>query len=265
MMRKSGSGVLSGCIVSLVAVAMLAQPGHADDQGVRVRYREGSVAGYVVLRNEKGAILASGEFSQVPRGDRIKSRLVLYFRDGSLDDEISVYSQKSTFHLISDHHVQRGPTFPDPVDVNIDMPSQMVSVRDLSNGGQTVKTEHMELPADLANGLLFNLIKNLQTNAPKVEVSYLSFSSRPRLVKLAIAMGKEGQFTIAARPFKAVEWDIKPELGGLAGVVAPMIGKQPPDLHVWITKDAVPAIVRVDAALYNGGPVWSIQLASPVW
>ena len=114
MMRTSGPGVLSGCIVSLVAVAMLAHPGHAEDQGVKIRYREGSVAGFVVLRNEKGAILASGEFSQVPRGDRIKSRLVLHFRDGSLDDEISVYSQKSTFHLITDHHVQRGPSVSRP-------------------------------------------------------------------------------------------------------------------------------------------------------
>jgi hypothetical protein len=265
MMRTSGPGVLSGCIVSLVAVAMLARPGYAEDQGVRIRYREGLVAGFVVLRNEKGAILASGEFSQVPHGDRIKSRLVLYFRDGSLDDEISVYSQKSTFHLITDHHIQKGPAFPDPIDVTIDTRSQMVSVRHFSKGDQTVKTEHLDLPADLANGLLFNLIKNLQPNAPKVEVSYLSLSPKPRLVKLAIAMEKEGQFTIASRPMKAVEWDVKPELGGLAGVVAPMIGKQPPDLHVWITKDGVPAIVRVDAALYTGGPVWSIQLASPVW
>lgn len=265
MMRKSGSCVLSGCIVSLVAVAMLVQPGYAEDQGVRVRHREGSVAGFVVLRNEKGAILASGEFSQIPHGDTIKSRLVLFFRDGSLDDEISVYSQKSTFHLITDHHVQRGPAFPDPMDVTIDMRSQMVSVRTISEGNETVKAEHVDLPADLANGLLFNLIKNLQTGTPKVVVSYLSPSPKPRLVKLAIAMEKEGQFMIASRTLKAVEWDVKPELGGLAGVVAPMIGKQPPDLHVWITKDGVPTIVRVDAALYNGGPVWSIQLASPVW
>jgi hypothetical protein len=265
MKRTYVPGVLSGCIVSLVAAAMLVQASYAEDQGVRVRYREGSVAGFVVLRNEKGAILASGEFSQVPRGDSIKSRLVFYFRDGSLDDEITVYSQKSTFHLITDHHVQKGRAFPDPIDMTIDTRSQMVSVRAISNGNQEVKAEHVDLPLDLANGLLFNLIKNLKTNAPKVEVSYLSLSAKPRLVKLAIAMEKEGQFTIASRLMKAVEWDVKPELGGLAGVVAPMIGKQPPDLHVWISKDGVPAIVRVDAALYNGGPVWSIQLASPEW
>jgi hypothetical protein len=44
-----------------------------------------------------------------------------------------------------------------------------------------------------------------------------------------------------------------------------MVGKQPPDLHVWIAEGGVPTIVRVDAALYNGGPIWSIQLAGPVW
>jgi hypothetical protein len=34
---------------------------------------------------------------------------------------------------------------------------------------------------------------------------------------------------------------------------------------VWIAEGEVPAIVRVDAALYTGGPVWSIRLASPAW
>ncbi len=51
----------------------------------------------------------------------------------------------------------------------------------------------------------------------------------------------------------------------ITGIVAPMIGKQPPDAHVWVAENGVPRIVRVDTALYVGGPVWSIQLASPVW
>jgi hypothetical protein len=32
-----------------------------------------------------------------------------------------------------------------------------------------------------------------------------------------------------------------------------------------VTESKVPAVVRIDSALYTGGPVWSIQLASPVW
>jgi hypothetical protein len=48
-------------------------------------------------------------------------------------------------------------------------------------------------------------------------------------------------------------------------VVAPIVGKQPPDMHVWVAEDGLPTILRIDAALYSGGPVWSIQLANPVW
>jgi hypothetical protein len=263
-MRRA-SGPFRGGIVSLFALAMLLQAGHAEDSTVNVRYREGVARGFLVVRSETGAVLASGEFSQIPRGDAVKLRLVFHFRDGSLDDDTAVYAQKSTFHLITDRHIQKGPSFPEPLDITIDTRSQQVGIRDLSKGGEAEKTEHVDLPPNLANGLLFNLIKNLPKDSPRIEVPFLALSTKPRMVKLAIAMEKEEQFTIAGRPSKAVEWDIKPELGGLTGLVAPVIGKQPPDSHVWIMEGGVPTILRVDSALYNGGPVWSIQLASPVW
>ncbi len=263
-MTKVG-GTFRGGIISLFALAALLPTGYAQDSMVRVRYHEGTARGFLVLRSETGAILASGEFSQVPRGDTVKVRVVFHFRDGSLDDETALYAQKSTFRLITDRHIQRGPSFPEPLDMTIDARSQLVSTRGLSQGGAAVKSEHVDLPLSLANGLLFNLIKNLPKDSPRILVSYLAPSTKPRLVKLAIAMEKEQQFTIAGRPCKAVEWDVKPELGGLTGLVAPIIGRQPPDLHVWIIEGGVPTIVRVDAALYTGGPVWSIQLASPVW
>ncbi len=58
---------------------------------------------------------------------------------------------------------------------------------------------------------------------------------------------------------------VKVELGGIAGVVALVVGKQPPDSHVWILGGEAPAFVRSEAPLYSGGPVWRIELASPVW
>jgi hypothetical protein len=259
MARVSGQGFVGTCILMLVTVAV------ASGQGVKVRARDGSARGFLVLRSETGAVLASGEFSQIPQGDRVKVRLVFHFKDGSLDEETTVYSQNSTFHLISDRLVQRGRIFPEPFEMTIDAGSQTVSMRALSKPDQDAKTEHMDIPPDLSNGLLFNLIKNLQSNGPEVKVSYLAPSSKPRMVKLAIAMEKESQFTVAARHIKAAVWCVKAELGGLTGIVAPMIGKQPPDTHVWIAEGGVPTIVRVDTALYVGGPVWSIQLASPVW
>jgi hypothetical protein len=259
MARVSGQGFVGACILILVAVAV------ANGQEVKVRARDGSARGFLVLRSETGAILASGEFSQVPKGDRIKARTVFHFKDGSLYEETTVYSQNSTFRLISDRLVERGRAFPEPYEMTIDARSQTVSMRALSKPDQDAKTEHMDIPPDTSNGLLFNLIKNLESNAPEVKVSYVAVASKPRMVKLAITMEKEGQFTVAGRRIKAADWDVKAELGGLTGIVAPMVGKQPPDTHVWVAENGVPEIVRVDTSLYAGGPVWSIQLSSPVW
>jgi len=66
-----------------------------------------------------------------------------------------------TFRLISDRHIQRGPSFPEPCEVTIDARSQQVSIRATAKEGEEVKTEHVEMPLDLANGLLFNLIKTI--------------------------------------------------------------------------------------------------------
>jgi hypothetical protein len=250
-------------MVSLLALMLLVRQGYAEDQTVKVRYREGIARGFLVLRNEAGTTLASGEYSQVPQGNRVKARMFLRFRDGSLHEETTVYSQKVNFRLVSYHLVQKGQSFPNPCDVMIDVPSQSVNVLAPAKNGKSGEPEHMDLPSDLSNGLLFDLIKNLRSDGPQVKVSYLAPSAKPRMVKFAISFQKEGKFTVAGRSLIAAEWDVKAELGGLAGIVAPMIGKQPPDSHVWVAEGSVPAILRVDTTLYVGGPVWSIQLASP--
>ncbi len=58
---------------------------------------------------------------------------------------------------------------------------------------------------------------------------------------------------------------IKVEIGGPAGIVAPILGKQPLDVHVWILGEAAPAFVKMEGPLYYEGPIWRIEPASPVW
>jgi hypothetical protein len=48
-------------------------------------------------------------------------------------------------------------------------------------------------------------------------------------------------------------------------MVAPLIGKQPPNIQIWIIGGEAPAFVREEGPLYQGGPIWTIQLTSPVW
>jgi hypothetical protein len=264
MRRTSGRGFCGEWFAGLLAMAMLGSSCTMQGQAVRLRYRAGSEHGFLILRDPAGAIIASGEITQVPYGRRITLRVVFHFSDGSIDDETTVYSQRETIRLISDRHIQSGKSFPDPCDVMIDVPSQQVSVRGLSEGKNDVKTDHMDLPPELSNGILFTLIQNMQADTP-IEVPYVALSPKPRMVKLAIAKGGEDRFKVGGHSYKAMKYDVKVHLGGVAGVVAPMIGKQPPDTHVWVTESKVPAIIRIDSALYTDGPIWSAQLASPVW
>jgi hypothetical protein len=63
----------------------------------------------------------------------------------------------------------------------------------------------------------------------------------------------------------AIDYVLHVELGGVAGVVAPLIGKQPGDYHIWILRGATPAFIREEGALYEGGPTWRIEQTSPVF
>jgi hypothetical protein len=64
---------------------------------------------------------------------------------------------------------------------------------------------------------------------------------------------------------KAMRFEIKIELGGVAGVVAPLIGKQPPAIQIWIAEGPAPCFVKEEGPFFEGGPIWTIELASPVW
>jgi len=265
MRRARGRGFCGEWFAGLVAVALLGSSCSTQGQTPKLRFRTASEHGFVVLRDPAGAIIASGEATQVPSEHRITLRVVFHFRDGSIDDETTLYSQgEETLRLISDRHIQRGKSFPHPCDVMIDVTNQQVSFRDLSKSTNEVTTEHMDLPPDTSNGLLMPLIQNMQANTP-IEVPYVALAPKPRMVKLAIAKGGDDQFTVGGRSYRAAKYDVKVHIGGVAGAVAPMIGKQPPDTYAWVTESRVPAVIRLDSALYTDGPIWSVQFASPVW
>ena len=96
-------------------------------------------------------------------------------------------------------------------------------------------------------------------------MSYVAATPKPRLVRLAISVAGTETFKTGATARKATHYVLKVKIGGIAGWLAPLIGKQPPDVHVWILGGEAPAFVRAEQPLYTGGPVWRIELVSPTW
>jgi hypothetical protein len=249
----------------LFACAALLQPASTLAEPVTVRYAEGLVHGFLSLRALDGTLLANGDLIQVARGDRVTSRLVFRFKDGSLHDETAVFSQRGHFRLLSNHLVQKGPTFPRPLDASIDCAKGQVAVRYTDDGKEKVEAERLELPPDLANGMILTLLKNVRSNAPPATLSMLAFTPKPRLVKLALSVAGEERFLTGGMARKAAHYVVKVEIGGLTGLIAPLVGKQPPDSHVWVLGGEAPAFVKSEAPMYMGGPVWRIELVSPTW
>ncbi len=193
------------------------------------------------------------------------SRLVFRFKDGSVDDETAVFTQRDCFRLISDHHIQKGPAFSHPADVLINASTGQVTVRFTENGQKKVETSHLDLPPDLCNGMILDVMKNIRPDTTETKLSYLAATPKPRLVKLSIEPKGEETFSIAGTHHKSTRFRAKIELGGLAGVIAPMIGKQPADVDVWVVGGGAPAFVKSEGPLYLGGPIWRIEMTSPVW
>src|SRR5438067_6299317 len=107
-------------LISLLAIVLL-QPGALPAEPIPVRYREGTIHGFLAVRTLEGKILATGDLTQTVRKNVVVSRLVFRFRDGSVDDETATFTQENEFHLISDHVVQKVPSFPHPSVVSIDV------------------------------------------------------------------------------------------------------------------------------------------------
>jgi hypothetical protein len=252
-------------LVPLAALLVCAWQSGASDP-IPVRHAEGTIHGFLELRSEEGRVLATGDLVQVVHGDRVTAHLTFHFTNGSIDDETTVFSQRRSFQLISDHHIQKGPFFPHPMDISIDSRSRQVTIRTQGKDGkEQVETDHLDLPPDLANGMISFVLKNIQPNAPETKVSMLVATPKPRLVKLAISPRGEEQFSLVDSPRKAIHYEIQIQLGGAAGVIAPLIGKQPPRIQVWMVGGDAPVVVREEGPIYPDGPMLSIELASPSW
>jgi len=163
---------------------------------------------------------------------------------------------------LSDHLIQKGPSFKQPVDTFIDASTGQVKVRYTEQGKEKIVAQRLELPPDVANGLLFTLVKDIKPSAPQTTVSIVAATPKPRLVKLAILPQGEEPFTIGSFRHKAMHYVVKAEIGGVTGFLARLMGKQPADTHVWVLGGEAPAFVKLEGPLYVGGPIWRIQLAS---
>jgi hypothetical protein len=256
--------VRSRALAGLLTWALLLPAAVLSQSPVAVLHTEGLVHGFLVLSTLEGDALADGDVTQIARGDRVTSHLVFRFKDGSVNEETVVFSQRQSFRFVSDHLLQKGPAFKRPMEVSIDGSSGQIMVRYTDDDGkEKTLTDRLTLPPNVANGMIPTLLKNIRTDVPQTTVSMVAATPKPRLVKLLISPEGEESFSVGGSSYKATRYVVK--IAGVAGLLAPLVGKQPQDTHVWILGGEAPAFVKLEGPLYLGGPTWRIELTSPLW
>lgn len=242
--------------LALASVLVLSASGAAEP--VTVRYTEGVTRGFPVLRSVKGEKLAQGDLVQIARGDRVVSRMVFRFSDGSLYDETVEYSQRQVFTLERYRIVQRGPSFPEMIEATFDRETSRYTVKHQADEDSPVETMSgkLELPDDVYNGLLSTLMKNLPVGA-STTVQIVAFTPKPRLVKMLLTPAAEDPITVGDAPMVATRFLIKPQLGLFASLLVSDI----PDVKCWIVGGEAPAFLKFEGPLYFMGPVWRIDLS----
>jgi hypothetical protein len=133
------------------------------------------------------------------------------------------------------------------------------------DGKEKTITDRLKLPSDVANGMTPTLLKNIRPGVTQTTLSMVAFTPKPRIVKLVISPEGEETFSTGGSSHKATRYLVKIQIGGVTGLVAPLVGKQPPDTHVWILGGDAPVFVKLEGPLYQDRPAWRIELTSPVW
>jgi len=243
------AGLLGLAVTFLLAASAQAAP-------IAVRYQEGVVRAFPVLRSIENETLAHSDFVQVARGDQVVTRLVFRFKDGSLHDETVVFSQRGLFTLLSYRLVQRGPSFPETLEAWVDRETGRYEVRYRADEESVEEhvTGNFALPDDTYNGMLSVVVKNLPPGAGET-VSLVAFTPRPRVVKLQLLPVAEERTPVAGPALPVIRYHVRPQLGLFASLLLADV----PDVRIWILPGEAPAFLRAEGPLYFMGPVWRIE------
>lgn len=242
-------------VVSLPCLA-LAQP-------IAARRPQQTMRRAFLMKTPDGKTIATAEETAQVQGDTVHSRMTFRFRDGSLDDEQSIFTQDKVFHLVSDHHVQKGPSFPTPQNIAVDVPAGTVTWHEEKGGRDEAHTARVSLPGDLANGIMPLLVENFPASAQEMQTSWVAVPTHPMVVDISVKPAGDQNMDPDGRTVRAREFVLHPELHGFVSFLAPLVNKVPGDIHIWVTDTARPDFVKLAGPFYQGGPIWTVEPTGP--
>ena len=240
-----------------------------NDAPIPVRFPEGALHGFLVLKNQEGTVIARGDQLQIPRKGFIDGRMVFRFTDGSLLDERVVFSQDEVFTVHEYRLIQRGPAFEEDAEAHFERATRKYRVQTTNrdDGEVDVKEGDLdEIPANLSNGMVIILAKNLAPGRGAT-VRMVAFTPSPKLIGLELEPVGTERASFGAETKPVTRYAIKPKLGFFLKIGAKLTGRDPPDSHAWIITEDVPAFAKFvgPLSMSGTGAIWRVEVTAPTW
>jgi hypothetical protein len=247
-------------------LTVLLVPAWAAAKAVTVSFAEGAAHGYLVVQDGSGESIGHGEVLQTVRRNLVESRLVFRFKDGSRFDEKTTFSQRRVFTLQKYRLIQRGPSFPEELDIRMDRKSGRYRVRSRAGPDQSevVTAGRLDMPSDAYNGLIGTLLRNLPSGK-SATVRIVAFTPEPNLIALDLRPEAKEPVQVGDLLKTATRWVLEPRIHGVVHFFGKVLGQLPDKFRYrfWIIHDGIPAFARFEGPLHLMGPVWRIEVLSP--
>ena len=255
---------IAGLAIVIAIAALMSTLAEASP--IEVRFPEGVTHGYLLVQSLSGETIGQGEMTQmIGGGDLVENHLVFRFKDGSLHEEKVAFSQHGVFTLMSYRLVQRGPFFPEQLDVSIDRNKAEYSVRSKTRvqEKEDVLDGQIDLPKDIYNGMLITVSKNLEKDANEM-VSILAFTPAPQIINVQLLALDKGSVHTGELSNKTTQYIFKPQIGMIQKLLGKAAGKLPAHFQYdcWIMANETPSFVKFEGPLQLMGPTVRIELAA---
>jgi hypothetical protein len=250
--------------VFVVLLFLLVETGTTFADQIAVHYQEGATHGSLNVKSLNGKEIGKGELTETVDGRRVSSKLTLNFANGSLYEETTDFSQDGVFRVLDYHMLQKGPSFRETLEMTIDAAKGVVTVH-CDGQGDSCKnrdwTRHMQIPSDIANGIIPFVVRNISPKTNRVQVSMIVATPEPKLVHVSISPTALQRFSFDGSQLEATRYALTVDPGGMLAPLIKITGREPPPSFVWMLNGKVPSFLIAQRAFLDG-PVCRIEQAS---
>jgi len=242
----------------LAAAAMCAS---LPARGVPLRWPEGTLRGFPVVRDASGRQIASGTLTQWIEDGNLHVSATYEFKDGRTVEEKTVLQQHPELaQLRWSWEERKGSEVQRSYSVDFTTGHAVAHKR-----GEDVREDRLDDARKLGQafagvGFMY-AVKNLAADLEKggeIELIAVAFTPKPRTVTVSVRRDQEGSLAMGGRTLGADRFVIHPEIP--LAFIAKLFVKAP-DQYLWFYQPSPPAFLRADIPLAEpSDPIVRIEL-----